>query len=386
MHVIPQDTKNGMEQSFLDKASNAKGNRFNLVIWEVNHFPKKWANKILKSISPGSKNKDSENQLVLKYIQLNRHINNKNTSLSTNKLDSSNFNLKSTIHERDLITNEVEEIIESRINKVLAEKNLATWGKITFPPVDINLGDTPNVLITSPRNKIFRLNDVLINPNISDEESDMLEKSIMHEENLSALVSKIGGIATYPSAIPHGVSLNKILTITAHEWFHHYAFFHPLGQNMHNSNSLKTLNETIATLFGEEIANLAKDSIESNFELAQTPKIQTPNKFDFNYEMKITRLETESLLAKNKIADAEEYMDIRKKLFNENGYNIRKLNQAWFAFHGTYGESAASISPIGSQVRQLRNSYSSLEKFLDAVLEINNMNEYSKLLHKSSIN
>ncbi len=297
MHVIPQDTKNGMEQSFLDKASNAKGNRFNLVIWEVNHFPKKWANKILKSISPGSKNKDSENQLVLKYIQLNRQI---------NKLDSSNFNLKSTIHERDLITNEVEEIIESRINKVLAEKNLATWGKITFPPVDINLGDTPNVLITSPRNKIFRLNDVLINPNISDEESDMLEKSIMREENLSALVSKIGGIATYPSAIPHGVSLNKILTITAHEWFHHYAFFHPLGQNMHNSNSLKTLNETIATLFGEEIANLAKDSIESNFELAQTPKIQTPNKFDFNYEMKITRLETESRLAKNKIADAEE--------------------------------------------------------------------------------
>ena len=155
---------------------------------------------------------------------------------------------------------------------------------------------------------------------------------------------------------------------------------------MHNSNSMKTLNETIATLFGEEIANLAKDSIESNFELAQTPKIQTPNKFDFNYEMKITRLETESLLAKNKIADAEEYMDTRKKLFNENGYNIRKLNQAWFAFHGTYGESAASISPIGSQVRQLRNSYSSLEKFLDAVLALNNMNEYSKLLHKSSIN
>ena len=102
--------------------------------------------------------------------------------------------------------------------------------------------------------------------------------------------------------------------------------------------------------------------------------------------MKTTRIETESLLSKNQIAAAEEYMETRRKLFNQNGYNIRKLNQAWFAFHGTYGESAASISPIGSQVRGLRNSYSSLEEFVNAVTEINNMKEFSELLHKSKVN
>ena len=48
-------------------------------------------------------------------------------------------------------------------------------------------------------------------------------------------------------------------------------------------------------------------------------------------------------------------MENRRQFFVKNGYNIRKLNQAYFAFHGTYADTASSISPIGEQVIELRS-------------------------------
>jgi hypothetical protein len=49
------------------------------------------------------------------------------------------------------------------------------------------------------------------------------------------------------------------------------------------------------------------------------------------------------------------------------GYNVRKLNQAYFAWHGTYADEAASVSPIGIELRQLRNQFDSIKEFLDVV-------------------
>ncbi|OGO24020.1 MAG: hypothetical protein A2144_05680 [Chloroflexi bacterium RBG_16_50_9] len=49
------------------------------------------------------------------------------------------------------------------------------------------------------------------------------------------------------------------------------------------------------------------------------------------------------------------------------GYRIRKLNQAYFAFHGTYADSPASISPIGVELRKLRSQSASLKDFMDTV-------------------
>jgi hypothetical protein len=60
-------------------------------------------------------------------------------------------------------------------------------------------------------------------------------------------------------------------------------------------------------------------------------------------------------------------MEERRQLFIANGYPIRKLNQAYFAFHGTYAASAASISPIGDQVQKLRDNSDSLSDFLRTV-------------------
>ncbi len=68
-----------------------------------------------------------------------------------------------------------------------------------------------------------------------------------------------------------------------------------------------------------------------------------------------------------RVEDAEEYMQIRRQLFEENGYHIRKLNQAYFAFHGAYGTGAAATSPIGPKLQRLRELSPDLRTFLETV-------------------
>ena len=38
----------------------------------------------------------------------------------------------------------------------------------------------------------------------------------------------------------------------------------------------------------------------------------------------------------------------------EQGYVIRKLNQAYFAFHGSYAVGTSATDPIGGKLRSLR--------------------------------
>jgi hypothetical protein len=50
--------------------------------------------------------------------------------------------------------------------------------------------------------------------------------------------------------------------------------------------------------------------------------------------MAATRIEVDRLLAGGKIQEAEQYMEARRQIFVAHGYQIRKLNQAYFAFYG----------------------------------------------------
>ena len=49
------------------------------------------------------------------------------------------------------------------------------------------------------------------------------------------------------------------------------------------------------------------------------------------------------------------------------GYYIRKLNQAYFAFYGTYADSPAFLNPIGADLASLRSKSASLKDFLSTV-------------------
>jgi hypothetical protein len=87
------------------------------------------------------------------------------------------------------------------------------------------------------------------------------------------------------------------------------------------------------------------------------------------------RLKAEGKLseAEAKVVEAEEYMEDRRQFINSQGYSIRKLNQAYFAFHGAYADQpggAAGSDPTGPSVVALRAYSSNLHQFLERISSI----------------
>ena len=157
-----------------------------------------------------------------------------------------------------------------------------------------------------------------------------------------------------------------------------------MGLNYFTSPDLTTINETVADLVGNEIGDRA---LRAFYPADVPPPTPTPNstqdsagpsqqipekppEFDFDTEMRATRLTVDQLLAEGKVDEAEKYMEAQRLVFVQHGYALRVLNQAYFAFHGSYGTSAASTSPIGPQLEQLRALTPDLKTFLLTVREI----------------
>jgi hypothetical protein len=87
------------------------------------------------------------------------------------------------------------------------------------------------------------------------------------------------------------------------------------------------------------------------------------------------------LLAAGKIDEAESYMEQRRQLFVQNGYTIRKLNQAYFAFYGAYADvpgGAAGEDPVGPAVRALRAHSKSLADFINRIAWMTSFDELKK--------
>ena len=75
-------------------------------------------------------------------------------------------------------------------------------------------------------------------------------------------------------------------------------------------------------------------------------------------------------------------MEERRVVFEENGFHIRKLNQAYFAFHGTYAESPTSVSPIGDQLHEMYELVPDLGDFIDIVSGMSSYDEFlDRLAH-----
>ena len=73
------------------------------------------------------------------------------------------------------------------------------------------------------------------------------------------------------------------------------------------------------------------------------------------------------MLDLGKIAAAESFMEEQRQVFVANGFNIRKLNQAYFAFNGTYADSAASSSAIADQLNRYRAVASNVGSFVKMI-------------------
>ena len=143
------------------------------------------------------------------------------------------------------------------------------------------------------------------------------------------------------------------------------------------------LNETIANVVGKEMGGRAFEMMSEDF-LAQretppnspTNGADRPPPFDFAVEMRETRLAVDEMLKEGRVEDAEAYMEERRQLFVENGYAIRKLNQAYFAFYGTYADLPAAVSPIGDQVKRFRELVPDLGDFVGVVSGVSSYDEF----------
>ena len=276
--------------------------------------------------------------------------------------------------QQALVRPAVEQAIERQVGNVLAEQNIGA-GWEAFPPVWFTFTEPPQKLVASPRATISTAYYAMLQPTLPAGQREQIETTIQDTYNLSAYVTPIGGLGAFPAIVTDEAPIQWVLSTVAHEWVHNYLTIFPLGINYTTSNELTILNETVAEIAGDELgaAVLAASypqlvrEFPGKDEAASSPSEGAGPRFDFAQEMRHTRSVVDLFLAAGRVQDAEEYMQIRRQLFQENGYPIRKLNQAYFAFHGAYGTGAAASSPIGPKLQQLRSLSPDLRTFLETV-------------------
>jgi len=374
----------------------ASSHMFGLVEWEIVNLSNKWIHKTTNLFSWDRPTYQERAAKFDQYFQLSHEIesirrkiiliDNSNTTEDLNNTLYFEHELATLIDQQSAMRLAAEEYLEEELTSTLRHEKIISKFGFVFPPANFRFQTPPKLLVTSPRNKIARLQDILLKQNMSIDEMEIIEIHALSEQNLAAVIIDIGGIATYPAIIPAKGSKRHIIEIAAHEWLHHYLFFKDLGKHFGDSNEMTSLNETIANIVGQELSriictNLVKLNQECEF-LNESRSITINNMdiFNFSKEMKETRLRVEELLIEQRIVEAENYMEQRRKLFQQHGIFIRKLNQAYFAFHGTYADTPASISPIGQQVKELRSLTDDLSDFLKIVSDISSYEDFIDIL------
>jgi len=382
------------EYHFTQSDYAAGSHSFSIVQWELRHLPLKWTH-LLWELYPGNKPLDFErNSIVHEYLSTTLQLQKEQDNLadaatttplidsaSKNYIDLKNKEVVRLSRKREELRGRAEEAIESAVSRAANNHGLGFTFGILLPPTDFRLGDPPHLLIISRRDKIVMSDSKLINPNLKWSERAEIENRAELYENTSALVDDLAGLGTYPAIVSDKDSLRQIMRTAAHEWLHNYWIMKPLGRNMWNSQNMQILNETAADLVGNELGDEAFTILGNDIENAykyDTFSSSNPHLFTILRE---TRINVEEMLKNGNIEEAEKYM--RKQLWNLKlgGYNIRKLNQAYFAFRGNYAEGPASISPIGSDLRELRDYYSTLGEFIESVSKIGDFEQFHYLLN-----
>jgi hypothetical protein len=264
--------------------------------------------------------------------------------------------------------------------------------KFTFPPPEFELETAPHLLVISPRDKIERMKDVLLAENMSLDQITSLEANV-DKLNVSSLVVDLGGVGTYPSLVASDSDFQYIIETCAHEWAHAYLAFTPLGSRyvlniagLSHNEDITTMNETVADVIGKEVGDAVVKKyypqFQSNSQTVQSNSQNTSDQpvFNFNQEMANIRKQVDQYLSAGKIDTAEIYMQQKQEYLAANGYYIRKLNQAYFAFYGTYADSPAYENPIGTEIKQLRTKSASLKDFLNTVSSITTVKNLNSAL------
>src|SRR5262249_35075887 len=153
-------------------------------------------------------------------------------------------------------------------------------------------------------------------------------ESAVEANNMAALVVDEVAIATYPTLIPTNTPPSAALQTVAHEWTHIALALTTLGRQYGASPEARAINETTADTVGAEIGNalMLRGGVEP-------PRTASSGRAtDFSVRMRSIRQRVDELLRAGDVEEAERYMEDQRQLLAADGYRIRKLNQAYFAF------------------------------------------------------
>jgi hypothetical protein len=362
--------------------------QFDYFTWTVNAA---WQKLQLSSLGmPYYLNNDQRKQAVYDYIQLTKDIEKSESELdqiyadpAIKDKDASSALLRKKLNElsqkQQNLAPFTEAVLQEQVGSVAAEMGLTVGGQ-PIPSVLYKISPLPLALIISPREKILQDANISLFPDLTVEQRVLLETGVDEQLNVSSLVVPVGGIGTYPTMVMRTSDLKWLAEVVSHEWTHNFLTLRPLGIRYDTSPEMRTMNETTASISGREIGERV---IEKYYpELVVSERIPLglvshldgrPNPgdfrrpFDFRMEMHETRVAVDQLLSEGKIEEAENYMESRRQLFWDNGYALRKLNQAYFAFYGAYADvpgGAAGEDPVGPAVRSLRQQSASLADFI----------------------
>ncbi len=271
----------------------------------------------------------------------------------------------------------VEHILEQQTAVILEEAGLTTLGRV-WPPVRFQFTESPSVLILSPRDKIIYQLGVYLDPTLPLTDTERIEDQVAQRLDLSTLVEGTGGFSAYPTMIIEYPVMEWVLSTVAHEWVHTYLEFHPLGWHYFDNGDTRTLNETTASIIGDEIGQQVLARFYPERLPAATwpsprfssPESPTKPEFEYGAFLRETRLAVDQMLVEGQVTEAEAYMEAQRQVLVSKGYTIRKLNQAFFAFHGSYAVGTSATDPIGGKLRALRKRSDSLADFVRAVAGI----------------
>ena len=311
----------------------------------------------------------------------------------TSQIAAEQAELELLIEERDQVSPLAEAILQDQLAEIIKSMDLDVLGAV-FPPVLFHSTPLPWALIVSPREGIWQEANISLQTNLNVLEHIALENAVGHSLDVSTLVVPVGGIGSYPTMIAQSSNLNWLVEVIAHEWIHNFLTLRPLGLLYERNQGLRTINESVANIAGKE---LGAEIIKRYYpELVPLPT-PAPNEvfpentifeegfdapFDFRAEMYETRIKVDALLVNGAIDEAEAYMEARRLIFWDAGYAIRKLNQAYFAFHGSYADQAAGPAgedPVGNAVRALRAQSNSLEAFVRQLAYVTSVEELMKI-------
>jgi hypothetical protein len=360
---------------------------FDYIAWTFNALGIKLSQVALQSTSYLPNQKEPE--IVLEYIDLIAQIQRDEAQLNSIYADpnvsdpaTASTDLRSELDElyrrREVLAPVAESILQDQISQIVAELGLSAAGQ-PVPPVLYHSTPPPPALIISPRDYIQQEANISLTPELTLEQRVALEETVDEGLDVSSLIVGIGGVGLYPTMVMQTSDLNWLSEVVAHEWVHNFLTLRPLGLNYLTSPELRTMNETAASLAGIEIGqalveryypHLAPPPVPDTPPADENRTPAEPPPFDFRAEMRETRVTVDQLLAEGQVEEAEAYMELRRAYLWENGYRIRKLNQAYFAFYGAYADQpggAAGEDPVGEAVRELRANSPSLAVFLKTI-------------------